>query len=271
MIDLDTDPDGWWRAVYSNTAIITQRNDGLADVADTHAYPTSSLSSPHVVAEMLDLLDIASHHQVLGIGAGSGWTDALLAWRLGDDQVTTVEIDEYVAARASANYKAAGYLPTLLIGDGTRGAPDGAPYDRMHVTCGVRNVPYEWIEQTRPGGSIVLPWMPMPGQWGYQLRLDVLDDGVAVGRFHGDCGFMMLRSQRVESWPPYADTDVKSTSRLDPREPAGALDRGFALHLAALAPHLTITAADQEDDGWGIRLRDLTGPASRHSRRRVLQ
>ncbi|MEO3800555.1 methyltransferase domain-containing protein [Nonomuraea sp. B1E8] len=263
LVDRDREPAAWWDAVYSNTAIITQRGDGHADIGDESAPPTSSISCPHVAAEFLHLLDLAPHHRVLEVGTGTGWTAAMLAWRLGDDQVTTIEVDESVAAAASASLKEAGFAPTVLVGDGALGAPDGAPYDRVHVTCGVRDIPYAWVEQTRPGCLIVLPWMPMPGQWGYQLRLDVLDDGTAVGTFVGGCGYMMLRSQRRPAWPPYGDRGSKSTTRLDPRTPSAAMHRGFALALAAHSPHLAITTDGWEDDGdggaWVMRLRDRRG------------
>lgn len=264
LIDRDVDAEAWWRGIYSNTAIITQRGDGQADVADTSALPTSSTSSPHVVFEFLRLLDLDHHHRVLEIGTGTGWTAGLLAWRLSDDQVTTVEVDETVAAAATENLKAAGFSPTALVGDGALGAPDGAPYDRVHVTCGVTEVPYAWVEQTRPGGSIVMPWMPPHSGWSEQVRFDVLDDGTAVGAFHGGCQYMMMRSQRTGPWPSYSDDEETSTTRLDPRAPWGALDNGFGLYLASTAPHITVSSAGwegQEGAGaaWVMRLRDLRG------------
>ncbi|MGP3914288.1 protein-L-isoaspartate O-methyltransferase family protein [Nonomuraea sp. 10N515B] len=263
LIDRGADPDAWWDAVYSNCAIITQRGDGGADVADRRAHLTSSNSSPHVVMEFLRLLELDSHQRVLEVGTGTGWTAAMLAWRLGDDQVATIEVDEAVAAVAAENLKAAGMAPATLVGGGELGVPERAPFDRVHVTCGVRHVPYEWVEQTRPGGSIVMPYMLPHGQWGEQLRLDVLDDGTAVGSFHGGCGFMMLRSQRRDSWPPYSEDGVEGTTRVDPRAAWAALNQGFGLNLAAAAPHIAISTAgwEQQDDDWTwvMRLRDLRG------------
>lgn len=264
LIDRDTDGEAWWRAVYSNTAIITQRGDGRADVADTSAPPTSSTSSPHVVFEFLRMLELDHYHRVLEVGTGTGWTAALLGWRLGDDQVTSIDVDSDVLMAAAGNLKAAGFAPTLLEKDGAFGAPGRAPFDRVHVTCGVRDVPYAWVEQTRPGGVIVIPYMPPHGGWGERLRLDVLDDGTAVGTFAGGCSYMLMRSQRLGAWPPYPDGGIKATTRLDPRAPWAALDHGFGLHLAAQAPHITVTTAGwegQEDasSAWVMRLRDLHG------------
>lgn len=263
LIDLEADPDTWWNAVYSNTAIITQRGDGSTDVADTRAPASSSLSCPHVSMEFLRLLELADHHRVLEIGTGTGWTAAMLAWRLGEQQVITVEIDPGVAAAARANLAAAELSAIMLVGDGALGAPDHAPFDRVHVTCGVRDIPYAWVEQARPGGVIVVPYMPPHGQWGEQLRLDVLHDGTAVGRFCGGAAFMMMRAQRPpRRWPAHSSEGITRTTRLDPRAPHQALHKGFGLALAAHAPCITITSAGWEEHGpgdwaWTMRLRDL--------------
>ncbi|MBG0818365.1 methyltransferase domain-containing protein [Planomonospora sp. ID82291] len=265
LIDHTADPAAWWEAIYSNTSIITQRGDGTADVADLTAPATSSLSCPHVAAEMLCLLDLDNHHRVLEIGTGTGWSAAMLSWRLRDDQVVTVEIDQQVAEQAAANLAAAGCKPTLIVGDGALGHPGAAPYDRVHVTCGVRDIPPAWIEQTRPGGVIVAPWMPAHGQWGEQVRLDVLGDGHAIGRFRGGATFMMLRAQRPpHRWPTYPADGAVLTDRLDPRTIAASWGQGFGLYLAGAAPHLLITSTGWEqlpDWGWAwiMRLRDLHG------------
>lgn len=63
------------------------------------------------------------------------------------------------------------------------------------MTCGLERMPTALVEQTRPGGGIVFPWSPAPHA-GYKIRLDVLGDGLAVGRIHGSAGYMMMRSQR---------------------------------------------------------------------------
>lgn len=200
-IDRRQDPDGWWRAVHSDTAIGTQLDDGTIDLAaktsvDPAAVATSSSSAPHRVAEMLDLLNAGPGHRVLDVGTGTGWTAALLAQRAGQDNVVTVEIDAALAARAVGNLKAAGYAPRVIVGDGAQGWDAGAPYDRVHVTAGVDSVPCAWVEQTRPGGVIVLPWMPGWAGAGHLLKL-IVRDGAATGRVHGPCGFMGARSLRV--------------------------------------------------------------------------
>ncbi|MDF5751102.1 methyltransferase domain-containing protein [Spongiactinospora sp. TRM90649] len=262
-IDRQADPAGWWRAAYSDFSIITQRDDGQRDPADTGGAPTCSLSAPSIVLPMLSLLDVADHHTVLDIATGTGWTAAMLACRLGDDQVVTVEVDPVLAQIAAANLKRAGRDPGLVNGDGADGVPGAAPYDRIHVTCGVRTVPYAWVEQTRPGGRIVLPYMPAPTAHygGQQLVLTVGDDGTAVGRFHGPAAFMMLRAQRRTVSEQAGHSEALTTTRFDPRtlaEPPG----GLMLMLAAVAGDI-VTATERVRRGaaWShvTRLEDLAG------------
>lgn len=143
--------------MYADAAVVTQVCDGDGDPATGQGPWTSSLSAPGAVAAFLELLAPRDHDRVLEIGTGTGWTAALLSARLGAGCVTSIEVDEAVAKQAAANLVAAGPIPALVTGDGAEGAPDSAPYDRVHVTCGVTTVPYAWVEQTRPGGVLVLP------------------------------------------------------------------------------------------------------------------
>ncbi|GAA2643027.1 hypothetical protein [Streptomyces lunalinharesii] len=63
------------------------------------------------------------------------------------------------------------------------GVCDGAPYDRIVVTCSLNHVPEALLEQTRPGGTILTPWSRPWCNYGL-LHLTVHDDGSAQGRFH---------------------------------------------------------------------------------------
>jgi protein-L-isoaspartate O-methyltransferase len=260
LIDHDADAEGWYEAIYTNTAVITQRGDGTADVGDVAAPPTSSLSCPHVSLEMLRMLSLANGDRVLEIGAGTGWTAAMLAWRLPDGRVTTMEVDEQVAAQARRNLASVGSAATVVTGDGALGHPPQAPYDMVHVTCGIRDVPFTWIEQTGPGGIIVAPFMPAHGQCGELLRLTVRPGATANGRFRGSGTFMMMRTQRTpRQWPSYQGEGITSATKLDPR--TIAWDGGFGLYLAGSAPHLVVTSAMWETFGaehvWVMRLRGM--------------
>ncbi len=238
-IDRDRDPDGWWDAVYApSVSILTQADDGAGDPLTGQGLWTSALSAPRIVVEFLQHLYVHDHQRVLEIGTGTGWTAALLAHRVGDGNVVTVEVDEDVAKQASATLEAAGRTPKAIVGDGAAGWPDGAPYDRVHATCAVQKVPQAWVEQTRPGGVIVCPWSPGFGT-GHQVRLVVADASTAVGRFPGGAGYMMVRDQRYPTrWGPFEESaaDMSST-RLDPRSIAWEL-HGVDVALTALVPGL---------------------------------
>ncbi|RMI39261.1 protein-L-isoaspartate(D-aspartate) O-methyltransferase [Actinomadura harenae] len=259
-VDRDADPAAWWDAVYADTAIATQVDEGAGDPAEPAGAWTSSCSAPGVVCAFLELLRPLAHHRVLEIGTGSGWTAGLLTARLGPGLVTSVEIDEALAARAAANLASLSLSPRLVVGDGAAGDASGAPYDRVHVTCGVDRVPPAWAAQTRPGGVIVLPWSPGWGI-GHLAVLAVTADGAALGRLAGPAGFMMLRSQRRPFGPPRTGvTDprsIASATRTDPRGLLGA-SPGAEVAIAALVPdvraHVEI-AVDGSSRFWAVENR----------------
>jgi protein-L-isoaspartate(D-aspartate) O-methyltransferase len=168
LIDRQAAPETWRAAVDRDDAIVTQVADGEVELSaenmerNPHKI-SSSCSAPFMVFDFQRLLDPYPGDHVLEIGTGTGWTAALLAAKLGAENVISIEIDEQVAKQAAANLENAGFAPHLVVGDGTLGHPPGAPYDRVHVTCGMRDIPYAWVEQTRPGGIIACPWMPPSG------------------------------------------------------------------------------------------------------------
>ncbi|SEG87848.1 protein-L-isoaspartate(D-aspartate) O-methyltransferase [Thermomonospora echinospora] len=255
-IDADADPARWWEAVYSDAAVIIQVDDGRGDPGTGDGAWTSSLSAPGAVAAFLELLAPRDHDRVLEIGTGPGWTAGLLSERLGAGNVVSIEVDPAVADLAAANLHAAGYEPTLVAGDGADGWADGAPYDAVHVTCGVTTVPYTWVEQTRPGGTIVLPWMP-EYIGGYKVRLTV-GDGRATGRFHGPASYMMLRSQRGG---PLTEPDhgiEEEGTRVDPRAVTGD-SYGADIAITAMLPDVAAVEDATGDGRYALVLADTVG------------
>ncbi|TDC42479.1 methyltransferase domain-containing protein [Actinomadura sp. KC345] len=198
-VDRAAAPESWLDPVYRDDAIITQLDDGRTDVATGSGRFTSSCSAPSTVVSLLELLDAEAGHRVLDVGTGTGWTAALLARLVGAENVTSVEVDPFVSAQAAENLKDVVLSPRLVVGDGAVGWEDGAPFDRVHATCGVSQVPYAWVRQTRPGGVIVAPYAPGFAS-SHELRLVVMPDGTAVGRFTGYASYMMMRSHRQPPW-----------------------------------------------------------------------
>lgn len=138
----------WIRGAYEDTPLATRLRDGEL---------LSSSSQPSLMADMLAALRVEDGNTVLEIGAGTGYNAALLAHRLGDDRVTTVDLDPEITESARRHLAAAGYQPVVVTGDGARGVPERAPFDRIIATCALSTVPRAWIAQSRPGGRILIP------------------------------------------------------------------------------------------------------------------
>lgn len=226
LIDRGSDPETWWATVYGKPAIVTQLDKGATDIRNVEGRYTSSNSAPGTVVDLLTQLDPDSGHRVLEVGTGTGWTAALLSHLVGDaSRVTSIEVDQAVAEQAAKNLAAAGVHPRLIVGDGAEGWAEAAPYDRVHVTCAVHTVPYAWIAQCRPGAVVVTPFST-GFDTDHSLRLVVLPDGSAIGRFPGYASYMMMRSQGATKGDPDDCSGRRFTTAVDPRTityaPAGA-------------------------------------------------
>ena len=202
-IDRASLPDKWMRAVYSNSVIVTQFDDGRTRWPDVGEIPTCSASMPSTVAGMLDHLDVKHGHSVLEIGTGTGFSAALLSEIVGTSgSVTTVEIDRQVAETARDRLAGFDRVHTVL-GDATTGTFESGPFDRLISTASVHlgRVPYPWVQQTKPGGVIVTP-VRADLTSGPLVRFIVNGDGTATGRMVPmGVQFMEVRSQRTAGTP----------------------------------------------------------------------
>jgi protein-L-isoaspartate O-methyltransferase len=198
--DGHTDQQQWAAAAYADRSLITRVGPHHADLADpgdrSHGAPTSSATLPSLVIRMFQHARIAVGDQLLDVGTGSGYGTALAALRLGEDLVTSVDVDDYLVNAARYRLSQLGLRPQVETVDATGPLP--GMYDRIVATVGVRPVPVSWLEALKPGGRLVTT---ISGTT-LIITAEMQDDGSAVGQVEWDrAGFMPSRAG-----DDYADT-----------------------------------------------------------------
>ena len=141
-----------------------------------------TISQPWIVAAMAQALALASDERVLEIGAGSGYSAAVLSLLCRD--VLTIERHVALADQAKALLHELGYTNVeVRAGDGTRGAPDRAPFDGISVTATAEGGPPPMLlEQLAPGGRLVCPVRRAAGEHLVRVRGGV-EETLAAVRF----------------------------------------------------------------------------------------
>ncbi|WP_168220761.1 ATP-grasp peptide maturase system methyltransferase [Streptomyces sp. RFCAC02] len=209
----DERAESWLASCYADESLVTQIAGVIEpkDITGTIArLPSSSSTLPSLMVDMLEALDVRDGDTVLEVGTGTGYNAALLAHRVGAENVTTVDTDAAIAAKARNVLWTLGHHVTVVTGDGRHGHAERAPYDRTIATCGVAHVRPEWVAQTKPGG-IVLTTV-RGGLWSSGLaKLTVHDDGTAEGPFVSEASFMRARQEEPDAdlTLPGADEGVR--------------------------------------------------------------
>lgn len=119
-----------------------------------------TISAPHMVAIMEEELDLLPGHKVLEIGGGSGYHAAVTAEIVKPDgKVFTIERIPELVETARSNIERAGYSNIIEVvqGDGSKGLPDKAPFDRIFVACGAPGIPAPLTGQLSDEGVMLVP------------------------------------------------------------------------------------------------------------------
>lgn len=135
-----------------------------------------TISQPSLVLEMTRLLALEKDSKVLEIGTGSGFQTAILA-KLAKE-VFTVERIKELMEKAKKRLEALNFFNVYYkVGDGSKGWPENAPYDRIMVTAAARVLPDELVNQLATGGRMVIPIGP-PNLQELKLITKTADGGI---------------------------------------------------------------------------------------------
>ena len=154
-----------------------------------------TISQPYMTALMAECLELRGTETVLDVGAGSGYSAALLGALAA--HVFAIELIPALAAQARENLERTGRGGNIVViaGDGSLGYTEFAPYDAISVAAGAPDVPPPLIEQLRDPGWLVIPVGPMADQ---ELRVVTKRNGKIETRVATLCRFVPLRG--LQGW-----------------------------------------------------------------------
>lgn len=164
--DRDKEIRSYFRAMDRSFYMDTDKNLANWDQALSIGHG-QTISQPSLVLKMTLELDLKPGSRVLEVGTGSGYQTALLAAFC--DSVYTVERIPPLQERAQDRLREAGFTNIdYRLGDGSKGWPEHAPYDRIMVTAAAEAVPDPLLEQLAAPGKMMVP---VGGRMGQELLL----------------------------------------------------------------------------------------------------
>jgi len=114
-----------------------------------------TISQPYTVAFQSQLLELKPYEKVLEVGTGSGYQAAVLS--LLDADVYTIERQRELFLKTKKFLPELGYNCRFVYGDGYKGLPKFAPFDKIIITCGAPFIPEDLVAQLKVGGRMVAP------------------------------------------------------------------------------------------------------------------
>jgi len=114
-----------------------------------------TISHPYTVAFQTELLDIQKGDKILEIGSGSGFQTCMLC-EMGA-KVYSIERHKELHLKAQRMVRKLNYIARMSFGDGYKGLPTFAPFDKIIITCGAPNIPQDLLDQLKIRGIMVIP------------------------------------------------------------------------------------------------------------------
>jgi protein-L-isoaspartate O-methyltransferase len=199
-VDGPADEKAWTTAAYSDTTLVTRIGPVHADHAEAGrpvtGHPTSSSTLPSLVVMMLRHGRLTPGVRLLDLATGSGYSAALACHRLGDDLVTTLDVDPYLAQAAAERLDRIGWHPAVVTADAGADELPGA-FDRIVSMVSMPRIPASWLAALAPGGRLVTT---IAGT-GLIITADKTEDGGAKGRVEWDRGSFMA-TRAGDDYPP---------------------------------------------------------------------
>jgi protein-L-isoaspartate(D-aspartate) O-methyltransferase len=153
-----------------------------------------TISQPYTVAFQTELLKVRKGEKVLEIGTGSGYQACVLL-EMGA-KVFSIERQKKLYDKTRNLLPKLGYRPRLFYGDGYRGLPTFAPFDKILITAAAPEIPEELLVQLKPGGRLVVPVGSSEIQ--EMLSIDKAEDGNLQEGKHGTFRFVPLLGDRAD-------------------------------------------------------------------------
>lgn len=152
-----------------------------------------TISQPYTVAFQTSLLEITSEDKILEIGTGSGYQSCVLL-ELGA-KVFSIERQKSLYTKTKQLLPSIGYNPKFFYGDGYKGLPAFAPFDKILVTAGAPYIPDALIEQLKIGGKLVIP----VGEGNTQIMIRIIktNDREFLKEEHGNFRFVPLLKDKT--------------------------------------------------------------------------
>lgn len=151
-----------------------------------------TISHPFTVATQTQLLKVEPGMKVLEIGTGSGFQTAVLC-EMGA-KVFSIERQKLLHDNSKKLLTLMGYKPHLVYGDGYKGLPSFAPFDRVIITCAIPVIPEEVMLQMKPGGLLVMPFGE--GEVQQMMVVEEMPDGTFQSELHGKFSFVPMLEKR---------------------------------------------------------------------------